>query len=131
MRYFVFYETTLEFLANLNIKLRFHIYFISFIKSESFDGSELNTILEAEDYTIIKLQWFFHIWRMSKNVITVEMQQGEFDLLQGKSLSNTGSWTNAKRDESIWMSKFLLFSVGIKSLRLKLFWLWKIFGVLC
>ena len=68
---------------------------------------------------------------MSKNVIAVEMQQGEFDLLQGKSLSNTGSWTNAKRDESIWMSKFLLFSIRIKSLRLELFWIRKVFGVLC
>lgn len=100
-------------------------------ESESFDGSELNTVLEAKNYTIIKLQWFLHFWGMSENVITVEMQQGEFDLLQGKSLSHTGSWTDAERDEGIWMSKFLLFPVRIKSFWPELLWLWKVFGVLC
>jgi len=36
--------------------LLFHL----FQESESFDGSELNPVLEAENYTIIKLQWYLH-----------------------------------------------------------------------
>lgn len=94
------------------------------------NGLELDTVLVVENNPIVQLKRPFHLGGMAESIPSIEVDEGELDLLYGKSLPNAGSGSNPEWDVSIGVSPLLFLTPWIKPLWLELVWLWELLGIL-
>lgn len=48
-------------------------------------------MLVVENNPVVQLKWPFHLGGMAESIPSIEVDEGELDLLYGKSLPNAGS----------------------------------------
>ena len=87
-------------------------------------------MFEVDRDPILKLQRRLHCRRVAKHVVTVQMDHGELDFLDGELLTYTGPGANAEGDECVRMTSFLLVAGGVEPLRPEQLRLREVDGVL-